>query len=35
MIINAGTVRVVFTKAYLDPIAEDFLHASGVELVKF
>ena len=28
-------VRVVFTKAYLDPIAEEFLHAGGVELVKY
>ena len=35
MIINAGIVRVVFTKAYLDPTAEEFLHAAGVELVKF
>ena len=35
MIINAGIVRVVFTKAYLDPIAEEFLHAGGVELVKY
>ncbi len=35
MIINAGIVRVVFTKAYLDPIAEEFLREAGVELVRF
>ena len=34
LIINAGIVRVVFTKAYLDPIAEEFLREAGVELVR-
>jgi len=35
MIINAGIVRVVFTRAYLDPLSEDFLKQAGVELVRW
>jgi len=34
MIINAGIVRVVFTQAYLDPIAEEFLREARVEMVR-
>jgi dCMP deaminase len=34
MIINAGIVRVVFTKAYPDPIAEDFMRQANIELVR-
>jgi dCMP deaminase len=34
MIINAGIVRVIFSKAYPDPIAEEFLAQAGIELVK-
>ena len=35
MIINAGIVRVIYAKAYPDPIAEQFLHGAGVELLRF
>ncbi|MEP7200455.1 MAG: cytidine/deoxycytidylate deaminase family protein [Chloroflexota bacterium] len=34
MIINAGIVRVVFTQAYRDPIAEEFLQQAGIELIR-
>ncbi|MBI3734742.1 MAG: cytidine/deoxycytidylate deaminase family protein [Chloroflexi bacterium] len=34
MLINAGIVRVVYTQAYLDPIAQEFLTQAGVELVR-
>ncbi len=34
MIINAGIRRVVFTQAYLDPIAEEFMREAGVEVVR-
>ena len=35
MIINAGIVRVIYSRAYPDPIAEEFLHGAGVELLHF
>ena len=32
MLINAGIVRVIYLKAYQDPIAQEFLQQAGVEL---
>jgi dCMP deaminase len=32
LIINAGLVRVVFTQAYRDPIAAEFLHDAGIQV---
>ncbi|MBI3684410.1 MAG: cytidine deaminase, partial [Acidobacteria bacterium] len=34
MLINAGIVRVVYTQAYLDPLAQEFLMQARVELVR-